>query len=64
MLLIGELDLDKDDDIPTGYQLADEKVVEKLLKERKAKESRKEKTRLKKLAELGFEGETLGEAVI
>jgi U6 snRNA-associated Sm-like protein LSm1 len=64
VLLLGEIDLDKDDDAPPGYQLAELDVVKKLAGERKAAEKAKDKTRLKKLSTLGFEGENLGEVVI
>ncbi len=64
MLLLWEIDLDKDDDDPPGYEKAEAEVVHKLAKERKAKEARIEKIRLGKLKELGFEGENTGEALI
>jgi U6 snRNA-associated Sm-like protein LSm1 len=64
VLLLGEIDLDKDDEAPPGYQLAELDVVKKLAAERKAAEKAKEKTRLKKLAAIGFEGENLGEVII
>jgi U6 snRNA-associated Sm-like protein LSm1 len=64
VLLLGEIDLDKDDDPPPGYEKAEVEVVHKLAKERKAKEARSEKIRLGKLKELGFEGENTGEALI
>jgi len=64
VLLLGEIDLDKDDDIPAGYEQADLKVVEKLEKEMKRTIARKDKSRLKKLAELGFEGENSGETIL
>lgn len=64
VLLLGEIDLDKDDDPPPGFEKAEFSVVEKLAKERKAAEKAKEKTKLKKLATLGFEGENLGEILL
>jgi U6 snRNA-associated Sm-like protein LSm1 len=64
VLLLGEIDLDKDDDPPPGYEKAEAEVVHKLAKERKIKEFRIEKFRLGKLKELGFEGENTGEALI
>ena len=64
MLLLGEIDLDKDDDPPPGYERAEIALVHKLHKERKAKEAKKDKSRLGKLKELGFEGENSGEALI
>lgn len=64
MLLLGEIDLDKDDDIPAGFEKGEFKTVQKLAKERKAAEKIREKGRLKKLASLGFEGENMGEIIL
>lgn len=64
VLLLGEIDLDKDDDPPAGYQKADYAFVEKLANEHKAAEKTKEKNRLKKLATIGFEGENMGEILL
>src|ERR1700709_1730684 len=64
VLLLGEIDLDKDDDPPPGDEKADIDVVHKLAKENKIKDARREKHRLKKLGELGFEGENSGEALL
>ncbi|KAL2073335.1 hypothetical protein VTL71DRAFT_10659 [Oculimacula yallundae] len=64
VLLLGEIDLDKDDDAPPGYERADVELVHRLNTERKAKEAGKEKFRLAKLRALGFEGETTAEASI
>ncbi|KAK4179953.1 hypothetical protein QBC36DRAFT_321353 [Triangularia setosa] len=61
VLLLGEIDLDKDDEAPPGYQLADLKMVEKLARERKKEEKVKEKKKTKMLGKEGFEGENLGE---
>ncbi|KAI2631716.1 hypothetical protein GGS21DRAFT_522826 [Xylaria nigripes] len=64
VLLLGEIDLDKDDDPPPGYQKAEFSVVEKLAKDQKATEKAKEKKKLKGLASLGFEGESMGEILL
>lgn len=64
VLLLGEIDLDKDDDAPPGYEVAEAEVVEKLAGEKKEKDARREKTRMKKLSELGFEGENAGEILL
>ena len=64
VLLLGEIDLDKDDDPPAGYELADLEVVKKLAEEKKAADKTKDKARLKELAKLGFEGENLGEILL
>lgn len=61
VLLLGEIDLDKDDDAPPGYQLAEVDVVKKLAEAKKAADKAKEKARLKKLVRIGFEGENLGD---
>jgi len=62
--LLGEIDLDKDDDPPPGYEKAEIEVVHRMSKERKAREARKDKVRFGKLKELGFEGENSGEALL
>lgn len=64
VMLLGEIDLDKDDDPPPGYDKADPELVEKLAKEKKAEEKQKEKKRLKKFSALGFEGEVIGDILL
>ncbi|KAI0439770.1 hypothetical protein F4803DRAFT_529820 [Xylaria telfairii] len=64
VLLLGEIDLDKDDDPPAGYEKAEYSLVEKLANEQKAAEKAKETKRIKKLATLGFEGENMGEILL
>lgn len=64
VLLLGEIDLDKDDDAPGGFQKADFATVEKMVQEKKAAEKAKEKNRLRKLATHGFEGENLGDILL
>ncbi|KUJ18125.1 Sm-like ribonucleoprotein [Mollisia scopiformis] len=60
--LLGEIDLDKDDDTPTGYERADVEVVHRLWRERKGREAKRERgRRARLLREVGFEGEVLGE---
>lgn len=61
VLLLGEIDLDKDDDAPPGYELAEVEVVKKLAEAKKTADKAKEKARLKKLVRIGFEGENLGD---
>ena len=63
VLLLGEIDLDKDDDPPPGFEPADLELVKRLAEEKKTAEKAKEKKRLKKLATMGFEGENLGEGL-
>jgi U6 snRNA-associated Sm-like protein LSm1 len=64
VLLLGEIDLDKDDDPPPGYQRAELELVKKLAEEKKAVDKAREKHRVKKLMAIGFEGENLGELTI
>ncbi|KAI0418682.1 hypothetical protein F5X98DRAFT_336988 [Xylaria grammica] len=64
VLLLGEIDLDKDDDPPAGYEKAEFGLVEKLASEQKAAEKARATKRLKKLATLGFEGENMGEILL
>ncbi|KAI1107369.1 Sm-like ribonucleoprotein [Jackrogersella minutella] len=64
VLLLGEIDLDRDDDPPPGFEKAEFNAVEKLAKERRAVEKAKEKHKLKKLATLGFEGENMGDILL
>ncbi|KIE02553.1 small nuclear ribonucleoprotein (LSM1), partial [Metarhizium majus ARSEF 297] len=63
VLLLGEIDLDKDDDPPPNFEPADVELVKKLAEEKKAHDKAKDKKRLQKLATMGFEGENLGEVV-
>ncbi|KHN99227.1 small nuclear ribonucleoprotein (LSM1) [Metarhizium album ARSEF 1941] len=63
VLLLGEIDLDKDDDPPPNFEPANLELVRKLAEEKKAHDKAKDKKRLQKLATMGFEGENLGEAV-
>lgn len=60
---MGEIDLDKDDDPPPGYERVEPDVIHRLDRERKVELKAKEKVRLGKLRELGFEGENDGERI-
>ncbi len=64
VLLLGEIDLDKDDDAPPGYDLAEVEVVQTLAKQRKQQDKSKEKKKVRVLAREGFEGENLGEVLL
>ncbi|KAJ1338027.1 U6 snRNA-associated Sm-like protein LSm1 [Microdochium nivale] len=64
VLLLGEIDLDKDDDVPAGFEKGEFKTVQKLAKERKVADKARDTGRLKKLASLGFEGENMGEIIL
>ncbi len=64
VLLLGEIDLDKDDDAPPGYDQADVELVQSLAKRKKLEEKVKEKSKVKKLSSLGFDGENMGETLL
>lgn len=64
VLLLGEIDLDRDDDPPPGYEPADVETVTRLADERKERDKVRDKARLRKLATLGFEGENMGEILL
>ncbi|KAI1019078.1 hypothetical protein LB503_009321 [Fusarium chuoi] len=64
VLLLGEIDLDRDDDPPPGFQPGELDVVKKLAEEKKAVDKAREKARVKQLAKQGFEGENIGEIVL
>ena len=57
MLLLGEIDLDRDDVVPAGYELAPIEKVHALAKEEKIEKGRRDKKRQRKLYGMGFEGE-------
>ncbi|KAM5470353.1 hypothetical protein MferCBS49748_002526 [Microsporum ferrugineum] len=61
VLLLGEIDLDKDDDIPEPYQLAPASEVLELRKKAEDQRKRKDKKRNTHLQALGFEPEHSGE---
>lgn len=63
-MLLGEIDLDKDDDPPPGYDKADPQFVENLAKEKKVEEKTKDKRKQKSLSALGFEGEAIGDVLL
>lgn len=64
VLLLGEIDLDKEDDAPPGYDPADAELVQNLAKQRKQQDKVKERRKVKMLAKEGFEGENLGEILL
>lgn len=64
VLLLGEIDLDKDDYVPSPFEQA---PVEKVFALKKAEEQERkqvDKKKHKKLAAYGFEGEHAGEAIL
>lgn len=64
MLLLGEIDLDKEDIPPQGYEIGDEAEVHRLAREEKLAREKGDKRRLEALRREGFEGENLGEVLI
>lgn len=64
VLLLGEIDLDRDDDAPAGYERADLALVRRLAEDKKAADRARDKTRLRRLAKIGFEGEGAGDMVL
>lgn len=63
-MLLGEIDLNKDDDAPEGYDQVSAETIEALAKQKKVDDKSKEKSKIKKLATLGFEGENMGEILL
>ncbi|EME49309.1 hypothetical protein DOTSEDRAFT_68172 [Dothistroma septosporum NZE10] len=63
VLLLGEIDLDKDDYVPPAFELAAVEKVFALKKQENQDRKKTDKSKQKKLAEFGFEGEHAGEIV-
>ncbi|KAK2865011.1 hypothetical protein FQN49_003994 [Arthroderma sp. PD_2] len=61
VLLLGEIDLDKDDDVPEPYRLAPALEVQELKKKAEEQRKRKDKKRNTHMQTLGFEPEHSGE---
>ncbi|MCJ1372875.1 SM-like, degradation of cytoplasmic mRNAs and positively regulates transcription initiation [Loxospora ochrophaea] len=61
VLLLGEIDLDKDDHIPAPYRKGSPEEVHALFVAQAADRRRSDKTKQKKLQQLGFEIEHTGE---
>lgn len=64
VVLLGEIDLDKEDEDPAGYVRANVEHVRVLVKARKERERVREGRRRGLLEELGFDVEAFGEALI
>ncbi|GAB7360453.1 hypothetical protein MBLNU230_g8407t1 [Neophaeotheca triangularis] len=64
VVLLGEVDLDKDDYIPEPYQLGPVDKVFAMKKEADKEQAKVDKRKQKKLATMGFEGEHAGEALL
>ncbi|ODH47083.1 hypothetical protein GX48_06796 [Paracoccidioides brasiliensis] len=63
VLLLGEIDLDKEDDIPSGYRQASYDEVFALKKREDEQRKKGDKRRSNKLQALGFEAEHSGEVL-
>jgi len=63
VLMLGEIDLDKEDEIPAPYRQADIKEVFALKKEEENSRKKSDKRRVKQLEGLGFEAEHSGEVL-
>ena len=64
VLLLGEIDLDKDDYVPEPFEPAPVETVFALKKAEDRERHQADKKKHKKLAAYGFEGEHTGEAII
>ncbi|KAI9738495.1 MAG: SM-like, degradation of cytoplasmic mRNAs and positively regulates transcription initiation [Claussenomyces sp. TS43310] len=64
VLLLGEIDLDKDDIVPEGYELGSIQEVHRLAKEERKGRERKDERKVAKLREEGFERENVGEILL
>jgi len=62
--LLGELDLDQDDNIPEPYREASVDKVRELQKQEAERKRKKDKSRLKLLYQRGFEGDVPGESIL
>lgn len=64
VLLLGEIDLDRDDDIPDGYVKGEVERVHALAKELDGKRRGRERRKVEALKREGFEGENVGEVLL
>lgn len=64
VVLLGEIDLDKDDYIPEPYREAPVELVKSLYRKEQGERARQDKGRHGKLQALGFEGDNAGEALL
>jgi len=62
--LLGEIDLDKDDYVPAPFELGAADQVFALKKQEDLDRKQADKSKQRKLADLGFEGEHVGEGVL
>ena len=63
-MMIGEIDLDRDDVVPEPWLKGDMATVQMLKKEETARQKARERRDVKELKRFGFEGERSGEAVL
>jgi len=63
VLLLGEIDLDKDDDVPAGYARGEVEVVHERVKRERGERERVERVKVRVLRGEGFVGEE-GEGVL
>ncbi|KAG8531105.1 uncharacterized protein KY384_004462 [Bacidia gigantensis] len=64
VLLLGEIDLDKDDHVPESYRQVSEDEAKESQKQEQEDGKREEKSKARKLARLGFEAEHAGEMLL
>lgn len=64
VLLLGEIDLDRDDDVPTGYEKGDAETVHALAKKLDRERKGRERRKMERLRREGFEAEGVGEALL
>lgn len=63
-MMMGEIDLDRDEYVPEPYTLADVEQVRALRRQETELRKSREKREMTRLKSLGFEGEKSGEAVL
>ncbi|KAF1989074.1 Sm-like ribonucleo protein [Aulographum hederae CBS 113979] len=64
VLLLGEIDLDRDDYIPEPYKLTNQRELHKICKEETIQRKKREVRRARKLRKFGFEGDNGGEGLV
>jgi U6 snRNA-associated Sm-like protein LSm1 len=64
VLLLGEIDLDRDDDIPVGYEKGDVETVHALAKKLDRERKGRERRKVERLRGEGFEAEGVGEVLL
>jgi hypothetical protein len=63
VLLLGEIDLDREDDVPAGFAQGEQNEVLRRCKEEKGENERRQKRKVRRLRGEGFVGEE-GEVVL